>query len=646
MKQRLLFSLLMLVAATATMSAYDFEVDGIYYNINGDEVTVTSGQTYYESYSGDIIIPETVTNNGTTYEVTEIARKAFYSCTSLTSVVIPNTVRTIGNSAFSGCNKLCNVTIPASVTTIDEYAFYDCSSIDSVFISDITAWCTIQFGYAGNLLRYAKHLILNGEEVVDLVVPGSVSDIGENAFNGFKGLRSVAICDGVLSIGNDAFYDCTNITSLDLGNTVTTIGPYAFSKCSGLTHLSIPNSVATISFMAFEQCVNLASLHIPNSVSSIGRNAFAFCFHLSSIIVDSNNPVYDSRDNCNAIIETATNDLFVGCNNTVIPNTVTSIHESAFQSMIEMTEVFIPNSVTTIGELAFNGCTALTTINIPSSITLIDYYAFDGCTSLQSVHITDLESWCNTHFNSNPLKNAHHLILNGNEITDLVIPSTLTAIGKLTFQGCQGLTDVTIPNTVTTIGISAFNGCTGLTEMIIPNSITAIPQFMCDGCSGLQRVDLPQTITSIGSYAFRDCGSLTSIEIPNSVTRIYDYAFSKCQNMTSVICYALTPPTAGYFFSKDDTTLYQQSTLSVPAEALEAYRAHAEWGRFARILPFIGAGPGDIDGDGSIDVSDVTTIIGMILDTQEIPAYADVDGDGVVDVGDVTLLINRILNQH
>ena len=104
--------------------------------------------------------------------------------------------------------------------------------------------------------------------------------------------------------------------------------------------------------------------------------------------------------------------------------------------------------------------------------------------------------------------------------------------------------------------------------MIIPNSITAIPQFMCDGCSGLQRVDLPQTITSIGSYAFRDCGSLTSIEIPNSVTRIYDYAFSKCQNMTSVICYALTPPTAGYFFSKDDTTLYQQSTLSVPAEAL------------------------------------------------------------------------------
>ena len=229
-----------------------------------------------------------------------------------------------------------------------------------------------------------------------------------------------------------------------------------------VTYSGTTYPVTAIGNSAFSDCSGLISIDIPNSVTSIGVSAFCNCTGLTSIVVESGNPKYDSRNNCNAIIETASNTLIVGCENTIIPNTVTAIGNSAFDNFSGLTSIDIPNSVTSIGEGAFWGCSGLTSITIPNSVTFIGDGAFHDCTGLTSVNIHDLDAWCKIDFNnfySNPLYYAQHLFIDGEETTDLVIPESVTSIGGYAFYGCTGLTNVTIPNSVTSIGEEAFYNC-------------------------------------------------------------------------------------------------------------------------------------------------------------------------------------------
>ena len=212
---------------------------------------------------------------------------------------------------------------------------------------------------------------------------------------------------------------------------VTSIGDFAFDGCSGLTSFTIPNSVTSIGEGAFLGCSGLTSVTIPNSVTSIGNMAFRDCSGLTSIKVESGNSVYDSRENCNAIIETATNTLISGCKNTIVPNSVTSIGNEAFFGCSGLTSVIIPNSVTSIDAFAFGGCSGLTSITIGNSVTSIGFGAFDFCRGLTSV----------------------------------TIPNSVASIGDEAFSNCSGLTSVTIPNSVTSIGDDAFCNCSGLTRI-------------------------------------------------------------------------------------------------------------------------------------------------------------------------------------
>ena len=186
----------------------------------------------------------------------------------------------------------------------------------------------------------------------------------------------------VTSIGNRAFHGCSGLTSVTIPNSVTSIGEYAFYYCSGLTSVTIPNSVTSIGYNAFADCSGLTSVTIPNSVTSIGSSAFSCCSGLTSVTVDKNNGTYDSRDNCNAIIHTSTNKLIVGCNNTIIPNSVTSIGDNAFLVCSGLTSLTIPSSVTSIGDYAFTDCSGLTSVTIGNSVTSIGYDAFRGCSGL------------------------------------------------------------------------------------------------------------------------------------------------------------------------------------------------------------------------------------------------------------------------
>jgi len=322
-----------------------------------EQIIVNPENTVYDSRNNCNALIETATNtllkgcNNTTIpnSVTSIENYAFSDCSGLTSIEIPNSVTSIGKYAFNGCSGLTSIEIPNSVTSIGEGAFSSCNGLTS------------------------------------LIIGNSVNSIGNHTFSRCNGLTSIEIPNSVTSIGNSAFYYCSGLTSLIIGNSVTSIGEHAFNGCSGLTSIEIPNSVTSIGERAFNGCSGLTSIEIPNSVATIGQLAFAYCSALEQIIVNPENTVYDSRNNCNALIETATNTLLKGCNNTAIPNSVTSIENSAFSDCSGLTTIEIPNSVTSIGECAFISCSGLTSLIIGNSVNSIGYSAFFGCSGLTSM---------------------------------------------------------------------------------------------------------------------------------------------------------------------------------------------------------------------------------------------------------------------
>ena len=227
---------------------------------------------------------------------------------------------------------------------------------------------------------------------------------------------------------------------------------------------------------------------------------------------------------------------------------VTSIPEQAFSGATTLTSINIPGSVTTIGEEAFSGCNGLTSVTIPDSVTEIGEGAFRGCKSLTSVNIIDIVAWCNISFydsSSNPLCYVRNLYVNGELVTDLIIPDSVTTIGQYTFYNCSSLTSIIIPDSVTTIGYGAFYNCYSLTSVTIGDSVTTIGGNAFGGCSSLTSVTIPDSVTTIGYWAFDECTSLTSVTIGDSVTTIGGGAFYNCDSLTSVYCKATIPPTLG-----------------------------------------------------------------------------------------------------
>ena len=260
------------------------------------------------------------------YGITSIGESAFLGCRGMTELTLPNSVTSIGDSAFEGCSGLTELTLPNSVTSIGDSAFSGCSGL------------------------------------TELTLPNGVRSIGDYAFSGCSGLTELILPSSVTSIGDYAFYGCSGLTELTLPNSVTSIGDGAFSLCSGLTELTLPNSLTEIGKYAFRGCSGLTELILPNSVRSIGDIAFTYCSGLEKITVESGNSCYDSRDNCNSIIDTEFNTLIVGCKNSVIPNSVTSIGYYAFYGCSGLTELTLPDSVSSIGDGAFICCSDLSKI--------------------------------------------------------------------------------------------------------------------------------------------------------------------------------------------------------------------------------------------------------------------------------------------
>ena len=304
--------------------------------------------------------------------VTSIGDDAFYGCSGLTEVTIPNSVTSIKDGTFAKCSGLTSVTIGNSVTSIGDEAFYYCDGLKEVHISDIAAWCNIEFDNYSNPLDYAHHLYLNGEEVKDLVIPEDVTSIGYMAFSGCSGLTSVTIGNSVESIGKYAFRNCSGLTSVTIGNSVTSIGDYAFRSCSGLTEVTIGNSVTSIGDDAFYGCSGLTSVTIGNSVTRIGDYAFEGCSGLTEVHIS------DLTAWCKIYFEyNYSHQLF---------SNPLCYAQHLFLNGEEIKDLVIPNDVEQIGHYAFYGCSGLTSVTIGNSVTSIRYDAFAECPELTDVY--------------------------------------------------------------------------------------------------------------------------------------------------------------------------------------------------------------------------------------------------------------------
>ncbi|MBR5843929.1 MAG: leucine-rich repeat protein [Bacteroidaceae bacterium] len=535
-------------------------VDGIHYQLTAEnEVAVT----YYGDgrdnipnkykYSGTVAIPESVTYNESTYSVTSIGEEAFKGCTGLTEITIPNCVSTIGYSAFYYCTGLTEISIPNSVTKILDSAFYGCTGLTKIRVEASNPPYVGVWGFE------------NVDKTIPVYVPiGCVDAYKSNyPWNEFYIITDRDIV-GKKFESNDIFYQITaedevsvaqkgysgsivipeSVIYEDVTYRVTSIGPEAFNGCSELTAVTLPNSLTSIGNGAFSGCGRLAEITIPNSVTSIGSGAFLECSALK--------------------------------------------------------EITIPNGITTICSSTFAFCN-LTSITIPSSVTTIDDSAFYG--SVNKIYISDLAAWCNIVFANEYAYPNGSLYLNGELITDLVIPSNVTSIGNYAFYCCSQLSSVTIGNSVTSIGDNAFSGCTDLTEITIPNSVSTIGNYAFYCCSQLSSVTIGNSVTSIGNNAFYGCCNLTSINIPNSVTSIGTGAFNGCSELTAVTlpnsltsigrsafygCSGLKeirvegvipPSVERYAFNGVDKSI----PVYVPAESVETYKRTSGWSDFTNI---------------------------------------------------------------
>jgi hypothetical protein len=497
-------------------------------DLSGSTFTTIGTGAFYDCTS---LVSVTIPNT-----VTAIDDGAFNGCSGLTGVIIGNNVKTIGYQAFYNCTSLASVTIPNSVTSIGSYAFNSCNKLES-----------LTFTPTSQVTSIGSNAFYNCANLKSITIPDSVKTIEAYAFYSCSKLESIIIPNSVTgSIGTSAFYNCTNLESVTIGNSVTTIGSFAFGYCSKLESVTfIPASqVTSIGDRAFQYCTILDGITIPNSVTSIGRYAFERCTGLTSVIIGNN--VDRIEDNafsgCSKLggitipnsVTTIGTSAFYDCANlesvTFTPDSkVTGIGVGAFQNCTILDGITIPNSVITIGQQAFSGCSKLGGITIPNSVTTIGQQAFSGCSDIVSVTLP---------INENFTAIANNTFYNCKKLTDVTIPNSVTTIGQQAFYGCANLESVmfTATSIVTTIGDYAFQNCTSLTGIIIPNSVTRIPSSAFSGCSKLESVTLPTNanFTTIGMSAFNGCANLTGVTIPNSVTTIGAYAFYGCSKLKNI----------------------------------------------------------------------------------------------------------------
>ena len=515
--------------------------------------------------------------------------------------------------AFRYCSNATYIIIGESVTSIRTQAFSDCSALNEIIWNAKNCpsnggmpTSQIEFVTIGNQVELLPNLSYS--KIASIEIPNSVTQISDRTFAFCDSLSSINIPNSIKTIGNNAFSHCKGLTSIIIPNSVISIGNYAFEYCSRLTSVEIGNNVTEIGNNAFSGCNRLINLNIGNSVNTIGEYAFSYCYNL---------------------------------NNITIPNSVSSIGGRAFYNCNSLTSITIPDPVLIINDSTFMGCTSLQNVVLGDQVTTIDNCAFYNCSSLRSIDI----------------------------------PNSVTIIGHGTFHNCLSLaSSITIPNSVTDIGNLAFYGCTslktvyfnaencsrnysidggpftssGVETIIFGDRVILIPNCLASNLSNLTNVNFSNSVTSIGSNAFSGT-AISDIEIPNSVNNIGYDAFRACNQLNDVYCHISDPSLitmSSYVFSRYPNN-YECRTLYVPTGSIEAYQADTKWSQYFGSIVEMTGPSGDVNGDGTISIRDVTALIDYLLGAESgsfSVDNADLNGDGQITIADATALIDMLLS--
>ena len=562
-----------------TRCGYELTSSDLLYELTSENTGyIVTGLDYskYDINALTIIIPSEY--NG--LPIVGIKEETFKNNKTIKRIILSNNITYVEKSAFYKCAGITSIKIPNSVISIGEYAFEGCNLKDVYYNGTIEDWCNISF--KSNPMQYASHFYMLDEnneykEVTEIVIPETITKIGDCQFYGFNNITNITIPNSVEYIGIGAFNDCTSLTSIVIPASVTSIGIGAFSGCTSLTSIEIPNSVTNIGDVAFGGCTNLTNVEIPNSVTSIGDSAFSSCTNLTKI---------------------------------TIPDSVTSIGSYAFHKCTSLPEITIPDSVISIGYYAFYECTSLPEITMPGSVISIGFNAFEGCNLKNVYYKGTVEDWCNISFSSyysTPKTYASHFYMldeknEYKEVTEIVIPETITKIGDYQFCGFYNIKNITIPNSVTSIGSVAFGEFNFSTNVyykgtiedwcnISFSSFSSNPMYhtshfyMLDENNEYKEykevteIVIPKTITKIGDWQFYGFNNITNITIPNSVTSIGNSAFDGC-NLKDVyyngtiedwcnISFKSNPMQyASHFYMLDENNEYKEVTEIVIPETI------------------------------------------------------------------------------
>lgn len=441
-----------------------------------------------ENIIKDIVIPNTVTENGVTYDIITIEEGSFcynkniHYCMSSSpefeKIIISPGIKRIGKNAFNGQTAVKSLILPNSLSSIEQGAFKYCTNLEGKIVipgnverigNDAFTGCKniSEIVLQGGIKEIGYGAFSYCENISELIIPNTVVSIEGTAFYSCKSIKDVKIPNGIKNIGRSAFCDCESISKITIPNTVTTIEVFSFSGCSNLTNIELPESISSIGYGAFSECTNLANIKLPESIISIDNMAFSDCNSLKSITipknvtdikgplfggtpieiinVDINNTKYDSRENCNAIVETSTNKIISACKNTKIPSSITTLGNSSYSQCASLEEITIPNNITTLENGVFSRCKELKKIEIPDSVTDTGTDLLSYCSKLQTIKI------------SKKMTKINHRMFQGcTSLSQFEIPENINCIGEYAFEACYNLKNITIPSTVHDLYIGIF----------------------------------------------------------------------------------------------------------------------------------------------------------------------------------------------
>lgn len=473
--------------------------------------------------------------------VTCIGYEAFKDCSNIVSVFIPNSVTRIESSAFSGCSNLKSLDIPSSVASMGQDVFFGCDSLEYEVEDNVKYISNWAVGVVKGKTSYT-------------IRQGTLGLY--ETFNYAYDVENVLLPEGLISIGSEAFGNCEELTTITIPQSVTNIGLSAFNSCTNLQSITLPDALESIDTWAFCRCAALKSVVIPKGAKEIDNSVFMNCPNLTSIVVSEDNPIYDSRENCNAIIRTSTNELVLGNHSSTIPNTVRRIGHAAFYDCKDLKAIYIPDSVTYIANQVFDGCTNLTSIVVAKGNPVYD--SRENCNAIIRTETNTLKVGCASTTIPSSVTSIGHGAFNRSLIKSVVIPKGVTEISGNPFRDCMELTSIVVEegnpkydsreNCNAIIETATNTLLAGCSETIIPNSVTVIKEWA-------------QLSPQDGNDVFT---------IGSGVKSIGEHAFSGYRN---VVCYAPVPPVCApnAFF------VWGQKNLYVPQESVEEYSKVAPW---------------------------------------------------------------------